>query len=171
MLIWHSSREHQYITHTIMADHRGWQQKKKKKKVFFFFFFCCRPLQDAALGGCPCRPCLNPPLLVALRLSMLFHNLFSNPHTILWSSFFSPCSVWYTQTHNTKVESTFLHFNWLQVWFLYYWSHSISNHPVWEKKKKIPGSPLRFPHPKNKNHRCFYTKVMGKSKILGQYLQ
>ena len=47
---------------------------------------------------------------------------FSNPQTILCSSFFSPCSVWYTQTHNTKVESTFLHFNWLQfeLWFLYY---------------------------------------------------
>ena len=45
---------------------------------------------------------------------------FSNPQTILCSSFFSPCSVWYTQTHNTKVESTFLKFNCLQVWFLCY---------------------------------------------------
>ena len=59
--------------------------------------------------------------LVAMRLSMLFHNFgFSNRQTILCSSLFSPCSVWYTQTHNRKVESAFLHFKWLQVWFLYY---------------------------------------------------
>ena len=56
--------------------------------------------------------------IVALRLSTLFHNFGSQ--ILLCSSFFSPCSVWYTQTNNTKVESTFLHFNWLQVWFLYY---------------------------------------------------
>ena len=45
---------------------------------------------------------------------------FSNPQTVLCSYFFSPRSVWYTQTHNTKVELTFLNLNWLQVWFLYY---------------------------------------------------
>ena len=59
--------------------------------------------------------------LVALKFVHAFPQFwFSNPQTILCSSFFFPCSVWYTQTHNTKVESTFLHFNWLQVWFIYY---------------------------------------------------
>ncbi|XP_073432402.1 elongator complex protein 4 isoform X2 [Dendrobates tinctorius] len=35
--------------------------------------------------------------------------------TVLWSSFFSPCSMWYTQGHRTEIESTLIHVNWLQV--------------------------------------------------------
>ena len=44
---------------------------------------------------------------------------FLSPQTILGSSFSSPCLVWHTPAHNTKVESTFIHSNWLQFRFLY----------------------------------------------------
>ena len=48
--------------------------------------------------------------LVALRLSMLFHNFGSQILIQLFALSF--LHAWY--------ESTFLNFNWLQVWFLYY---------------------------------------------------
>ncbi len=46
-------------------------------------------------------------------------------------------------THNTKVESTFLHFNWLQVWLLYFphlllatgvSKYKLQDHPMLEKQ-------------------------------------
>ena len=46
--------------------------------------------------------------LVTLRLLIFFHN-FACPQTVLCSSFSSPCLMWHTQVHNTKVESTFIH--------------------------------------------------------------
>ncbi len=44
--------------------------------------------------------------LVALRLSMSFHNFFlSNPQTTLYTSFFSPCSVWHTTQRLSQLFS------------------------------------------------------------------
>ncbi len=43
--------------------------------------------------------------LVALRLFVFFHNLFSQIQTTLYTSFFSPCSVWHTKQRLSQLFS------------------------------------------------------------------
>ncbi len=75
----------------------------------------CKPLDDIAHSGHRDIK-ISGDGLVALRLSMFFHiflNLKSTENSLHFFRF-SMLSV----THNTKIESTFLHFNWLQVWLI-----------------------------------------------------
>ena len=51
---------------------------------------------------------------------MLFHNFGSQILRQLFARLSFLHAQYGSQTHNTKVELTFLHFIWLQVWFIYY---------------------------------------------------
>ncbi len=65
----------------------------------------CKPLDDIAHSGHR-NIKISGDGLVALRLSMFFpKKIISNPQTTLYTSFFSPCSVWHTTQRLSQLFS------------------------------------------------------------------